>query len=132
MWRYGSWRCPCFSCTSAWSFRAAGALTATVNESNLVYASPLCNDNTAGLCLDTVPLCPAHRPRGLPRCPQDSPGSPGEQLEAYCAELEGTAVWGGQLELGALAQVRWGVPGQGCLADARGRALALQGCATMG
>ncbi|GIL87437.1 hypothetical protein Vretimale_1658 [Volvox reticuliferus] len=35
---------------------------------------------------------------------EDSAGSPGEQLESYCQELEGTAVWGGQLELGALAQ----------------------------
>ncbi|GLI70062.1 hypothetical protein VaNZ11_014833 [Volvox africanus] len=32
------------------------------------------------------------------------PGRPEEQLENYCMELEGTAVWGGQLELGALAQ----------------------------
>lgn len=32
-------------------------------------------------------------------------GSPEEQLETYCAELEGTAAWGGQLELSALAQV---------------------------
>ncbi|KXZ45272.1 hypothetical protein GPECTOR_56g368 [Gonium pectorale] len=36
---------------------------------------------------------------------EDSEGGPQEQLEAYCAELEGTAAWGGQLELGALAQV---------------------------
>ncbi|GLC46713.1 hypothetical protein PLESTB_001355500 [Pleodorina starrii] len=35
---------------------------------------------------------------------EDSPGDPSQQLEAYCAELEGSAVWGGQLELGALAQ----------------------------
>eukprot|EP00195_Chlamydomonas_chlamydogama_P017882 CAMPEP_0202896522 /NCGR_PEP_ID=MMETSP1392-20130828/5518_1 /ASSEMBLY_ACC=CAM_ASM_000868 /TAXON_ID=225041 /ORGANISM="Chlamydomonas chlamydogama, Strain SAG 11-48b" /LENGTH=366 /DNA_ID=CAMNT_0049581913 /DNA_START=53 /DNA_END=1153 /DNA_ORIENTATION=- len=36
---------------------------------------------------------------------EDEDGEPGEQLEDYCAELESTAVWGGQLELGALAQV---------------------------
>lgn len=30
--------------------------------------------------------------------------SPEEQLEAYCAEIEDTNTWGGQLELGALAQ----------------------------
>ncbi len=53
----------------------------------------------------TVPLCCAPAANPAPR-PQDSPGSPAEQLEAYCVELEGTAVWGGQLELGALAQVR--------------------------
>ncbi|EFJ40158.1 hypothetical protein VOLCADRAFT_69916, partial [Volvox carteri f. nagariensis] len=35
---------------------------------------------------------------------EDSPGSGEEQLEGYCRELEETAVWGGQLELGALAQ----------------------------
>lgn len=35
---------------------------------------------------------------------EDEGGAPAEQLEAYCAELEGTAAWGGQLELGALAQ----------------------------
>ncbi|KAG2444687.1 hypothetical protein HXX76_001431 [Chlamydomonas incerta] len=34
---------------------------------------------------------------------EDEKGEPGEQLEAYCEELEGTAAWGGQLELGALA-----------------------------
>ncbi|GIL44074.1 hypothetical protein Vafri_1633 [Volvox africanus] len=35
---------------------------------------------------------------------EESPGRPEEQLESYCLELEGTAMWGGQLELGALAQ----------------------------
>ncbi|KAG2482912.1 hypothetical protein HYH03_018192 [Edaphochlamys debaryana] len=35
---------------------------------------------------------------------EDAGGSPGEQLDAYCEELESTAAWGGQLELGALAQ----------------------------
>eukprot|EP00198_Chlamydomonas_reinhardtii_P000235 XP_001689570.1 predicted protein [Chlamydomonas reinhardtii] len=34
---------------------------------------------------------------------EDEKGEPAEQLEAYCEELESTAVWGGQLELGALA-----------------------------
>ncbi|GFR39954.1 hypothetical protein Agub_g32 [Astrephomene gubernaculifera] len=35
---------------------------------------------------------------------EDAAGGPAEQLEEYCEELEGSAVWGGQLELGALAQ----------------------------
>lgn len=32
----------------------------------------------------------------------DSDGSPAERFESYCQEVESTAAWGGQLELGAL------------------------------
>lgn len=36
---------------------------------------------------------------------QDAEGDVASQLEAYCCEMESTAAWGGQLELGALSQV---------------------------
>jgi hypothetical protein len=38
-------------------------------------------------------------------CGLQDGSSPQEALESYCQELESTAAWGGQLELGVLAEV---------------------------
>ncbi|KAL6746606.1 hypothetical protein V8C86DRAFT_3119876, partial [Haematococcus lacustris] len=47
--------------------------------------------------------------------------SAADAVEQYCQELEGTAAWGGQLELSVLAQVRGrNDPGVHRRADARG------------
>ena len=37
--------------------------------------------------------------------PQDQEGGPMDQLKAYCEKMATTAAWGGQMELGALADV---------------------------
>ena len=37
---------------------------------------------------------------------QEKDGDPTAQLLAYCDEMASTAAWGGQMELGALAEVR--------------------------
>lgn len=46
-------------------------------------------------------------------------GSPAEQVAEYCSTLESSAEWGGQLELGALAQV-------GHLRELRGHVCAMK------